>query len=339
MLLDIFAGDAFSCMELTNAINRIPYKPGKIARMNLFDNRGITTTVAVVEEKDGVLSLIPTAARGGIPAVAANEDRHARNFTVPHLPLNATVRADEVQNVRAFGKETELEAVAGVVNDKIASMRQSHETTLEYHRLGAIKGNVVDADGVTVIYNMFTEFGCTQPAPVVGGFAEFDFTAATPPVADTCRGIIRMIEANLGNAPYDHIHCFCDATFYDGLTGQAAVLASYGLWNQGNIAAMAGDRRDGFPYGGIVFEEYTGVVGAIPMIEAGAAYFFPVGSPGLFTTINAPADYIETVNTKGKPFYAKQQLMDFDRGVMISTQSNPLCLCTRPMALIRARFV
>ena len=52
-------------------------------------------------------------------------------------------------------------------------------------------------------------------------------------------------------------------------------------------------------------------------------------------TIYAPADYIETVNTVGLPFYAKQQLMDFDKGVEIETQSNPLCINTRPRTVIR----
>lgn len=337
MLLDIFAGDAFSCMSLTKAINRMPFKPSRIGAMGLFETKGITTNVAVVEEKDNVLSLLPTVPWTGIPTLAANGDRHAINFNVPHIPLDDTVRAADVVNVRAFGSETELETIAQRVNDKIASMRQSHELTLEYHRLGAIKGNVLDSDGVTVVHNMFTEFGCTQLAPVLGGFAEFDFTAATPSVKTTCMGIVRAIEQQLGNAPYDHIHCFCDATFFDGLTNEAGVQAAYALWQQG--AALRDDMRKGFTYGGITFEEYPGTVGAVQLVEAGAAYCFPVGCQDLFTTTFAPADYVETVGTMGLPMYARQELMPMGRGVNISTQSNPLCLCTRPMSLVRARFV
>jgi len=343
MLLDVFSGSAFSCLSLTDAINRIPYKPSKIGAMGLFQSRGVTTTSVMVEERDNVLSLLPTKARGGIPSVAAAEKRNAINFVIPHIPLDATVRADEVQSVRAFGSQDELQGVAQVVNDKIASMRQSHEVTLEYHRLGAIKGLVLDADGVTPVHNLFTEFGCTQLAPVVGGFAEFDFTAATPPVKTTCMGIVRAIEAQLGGTPYDHIHCFCDATFFEGLTNEAGVIAAYAVqtnWAvQANAAMLISDVRRGFYFGGIVFEEYPGAIDTTPFIEAGAAYFFPVGAPGLFTTTFAPADYIETVNTVGLPYYAKQQVMDFDKGIMLSTQSNPLCLCTMPMTLVRGRFV
>lgn len=337
MLLDVFAGDAFSSVSLTDAINKVPYKPSRIGAMGLFSQRGITTTIAVVEEKDGVLSLLPTAARGAPPTVAARGDRRARNFAVPHIPLDAAVMADEVQGVRAFGSESEMQGVAQVVNDKIAEMRQSHEVTLEYHRLGAIKGLILDSDGTTVVYNLFTEFGKTPPAPIVGGFGEFDFTAASPAVKASCLDIVRYIEGVIGGLAYDHIHCFCDSTFFDALVGEAAVIASYDRWNQG--AFLRDDMRRGFQYGGIYFEEYRGSIGTLPFIEAGAAYFFPVGAPGLFTTTYAPADYIETVNTVGQPYYAKQQAMAFDKGIMINTQSNPLCLCTRPEVLVKARFV
>ena len=339
MLLDVFNGSAFNVIALTDAINRIPYKPSRIGSMGLFDSRGVTTTSVMVEEVDKVLSLITTKARGGIPSAAAAEVRTARNFVIPHIPLDATVRADEVQSVRAFGSQTELQGVAQVVNDKIAAMRQSHEVTLEYHRLGAIKGLVLDADGVTPVHNLFTEFNCTQLAPVVGGFAEFDFTGATPTVRNSCIAIIRAIEGQLGGTPYDHIHCLCDSTFFDGLTNEAGVLAAYDRWQAGAMLRDVSAMRSGFPYGGIIFEEYRGSVGTIPFIEAGAAYFFPVGAPGLFTTTFAPADYIETVNTVGLPYYAKQSVMQFDKGIVINTQSNPLCLCTRPMTLVRARFV
>ena len=96
----------------------------------------------------------------------------------------------------------------------------------------------------------------------------------------------------------------------------------------------------------IVFEEYRAGVGGkldgvefIPMhsnatVDDGHAFFFPMGCPGLFIQRNAPADYIESVNTVGLPFYAKQERMVMDKGILIETQQNPLCLCTRPMTLV-----
>jgi len=65
------------------------------------------------------------------------------------------------------------------------------------------------------------------------------------------------------------------------------------------------------------------------------AYLFPMGSPGLFVTYFAPADYVETVNTIGLPRYAKQEAMKMDKGIDIETQTNPLCLCTRPRTVVK----
>ncbi|MGL4505183.1 MAG: major capsid protein, partial [Aeromonas sobria] len=46
-----------------------------------------------------------------------------------------------------------------------------------------------------------------------------------------------------------------------------------------------------------------------------------------------PANYNETINTKGLPFYAKGEVMRFDKGIDLEGQSNPLNVCTSPLAV------
>ena len=58
------------------------------------------------------------------------------------------------------------------------------------------------------------------------------------------------------------------------------------------------------------------------MVETNKAYFYPTGVPNLFTTVFAPADYVETVNTMGLPRYVKQYTMQNDKGVHMDTQMN-----------------
>ncbi|MFK0569865.1 major capsid protein [Endozoicomonas sp.] len=55
----------------------------------------------------------------------------------------------------------------------------------------------------------------------------------------------------------------------------------------------------------------------------------------IFKTWFAPADFVETVNTIGLPRYAKQKVMDFEKGVIIHTQSNPLPINLKPRAVIK----
>ena len=35
------------------------------------------------------------------------------------------------------------------------------------------------------------------------------------------------------------------------------------------------------------------------------------------------------------PFYAKPEIMDYDKGVAVEMQSNPLTFCTRPRAIVK----
>jgi hypothetical protein len=98
---------------------------------------------------------------------------------------------------------------------------------------------------------------------------------------------------------------------------------------------LRNDPRSGFYFGGVYWEEYRGSVGGVDFIASGEAYLVPEGVPDMFVTHYAPADYMETVNTIGLPYYAKQEMMRLNKGVEIEAQSNPLCLNTRPRAVIK----
>jgi len=327
-MLDVFTSDAFSMVSLTEAIAKLPYVPSYLGKKGLFAQKGITTTTAVLDEKDGVVSLIPTAARGSRPNAAARSDRNARSFVIPHIPLNEAVMADDVQNIRAFGSETTMQTVAGLVNERLGDMKQSFEATWEYHRVGAISGVILDADGTTEIYDLFDEFGLTEHE------VEFDFSDATTDVKQLCTDVIRLIQDALGAAPYTGIEALCGDDFFDALTSHAKVVEAYERWQTGEFLRTQ-QNETGFPFGGVYWRNYRGSVGSVSYIDADTARFFPLGVPKLFAQYNAPANFVETVNTIGRPIYVKQRRMDFDTGVELHAQSNPLFMCTRPQCLIK----
>lgn len=327
-MLDVFKSDAFSLFELTVAINKLPYVPGRIGDLGLFQERGVTSTSVMVEEQKGKLVLVPTAARGTMPNVKSHRSREARVFKVPHCPLNEAVMADEVQGIRAFGTEDTTETVTQIVNDKLELMRQSHELTFEWHRVGAIKGVVLDADGTTEIYDLFDEFGLTQTE------INIDLNDATTDVKKKAIDAKRAMENALGATPFNYMHVFCGDTFFDKLVSHARVEAAYERFQDGSF--LRADHREGFEYPtGCVWENYRGQVGAQKFFDDEEAYCIPVGAPDLFYHWSAPAPFIETVNTVGQMIYAKQEVMKFDVGVELHTQSNPLVICTRPKCLIK----
>ena len=333
--LDIFSGSAFSMVALTDAINQMPFVPGRIGQLGLFREQGVSTTSVMIEEREGNLTLVETTSRGA-PAVqhVANK-RKARSLSVPHVALEDTILADEVQNVRAFGSENMLEGVQNVVNQRLSEMASKIDATLEHLRIGAIKGLILDADGSAVIYDLFTEFGVTAYTEV-----DFDLDNASPApgaVKKKCHDIRRKIEDELGVVPYDHIHAMCGPDFFDDLITHPEVEKAYERWLDGAFLRQ-GQARGSFEYAGILFEEYRGKVGAVDFTDAAKAYFFPVGVPGLFRQYNAPADFVETANTIGLPRYAKQAVdQQFARWVMLHVQSNPLPICTRPRVLMKGK--
>ena len=333
--LDIFSNSAFSVISLTDAINKVPFLPGRIGQLGLFNETGIVTTSVMIEEREGSLNLIETSSRGSPAVQNQHNKRKARSFIVPHVALEDAILADEIQNLRAFGSESQLEGIQQTVQFRLAEMARKHDATLEHLRVGAIKGQILDADGSTVLYDLFTEFGVTPHNEV-----DFDLDNANPQpgaLKKKCHEIRRKVEDELGAQPYDHIHAFCGSAFFDDLIVHPEVKTAYERYMDG-LFLRQGQARGSFEYAGIVFEEYRGKVGTVDYTDTNKAHFFPVGVPGLFRQYNAPADFVETVNTLGLPRYAKQAVdQEFGRWVKLHTQSNPLPICTRPKVLIKGK--
>lgn len=333
MSLDVFKADAFSMRSLTAAINNMPYVPRRIGELGIFRNFGIPTTTAQIEIKDNVLYLVPAKPRNAPGTQNRDTVRKMVPINCVHLPVEDQLTADEVQNIREFGSENALQSVQSKVNEKLMTIRQSFEATLEHHRVGAVKGIVLDADGTTVLYNLFDIFGVTAQTLV-----QFDFLDPAPAsgaVRKKCSAIIRTIEDALGAIPYQYVHGFVGSQFMDDLTSLPETLTAYDRWNQGEQLRAQVARRTFF-YAGILFEEYRGSVGGVDYFGADEARFFPVGAPGLFDCAYGPPNWMGQVNLPGVPFYAKTTVDPKDRWVDIDAQSNPVHYCTRPRTLIQA---
>ncbi len=332
--LDVFNSDPFSFTSLTDAVNKRPYVPGRIGQLALFESRGIPTLTLYVEEKSGVISLVQTSPRGAPGAPAPAVLRTARAFRVPHLQRNDSVVADSVQGVRAFGSETELQTVQNLVNEKLAMMQDDILVTHEYHRIGAIQGLILDADGST-LFNLFTEFGVAQQTQ------DFAFTTATTDVRSVIVTAKRLSEDHLGGAVIRGWRGFCGRNWFDALVGHATVKDAF--TSQQGLHLGQDLRVVGFTWGGVTFEEYRGAVAplaggaAVKFVDDDQAWLVPDVAPSIFVTRYAPADYEETVNTLGLPFYAKQapDPSGFNKFRALEVQSNPISLCLRPRAVIK----
>ena len=329
-MINAFEGSVFNMMSLTDSINKLPTIPGRLGSMGLFRGTGIRTLIVMVEERHGTLMLIPPAARGTRPNVMGGKGKEARPFALAHHPLDATVEADDVQGLRAFGSETATAQLATIVNDKMTDMRSSHEATWEMYRTGAIQGLITDANGDTV-YDLFDVFDLTQTS------IDFDFSDADLELKLLARQVRRAISDALGATPFRGVHAMCGRDFYESFITSDEVKTSYERWNSNSFARDT--QLSPFEWGDITWEEYQGAVGDKKFVADDVANFFPTGVTNLFREYYGPANFIETVNTLGKPLYAKREAKPMDMGWDLHTQSNYLCLCTRPAALILGELV
>lgn len=331
-ILDVFNSDAFAVVPLTDTINKIKFVPSRIRQMGLFDEQGIATTTAGIEEQSGALSLISPTPRGGPGVTLDKERRKLRSILIPHFEINDAIMAEEVQGVRQWGTESQTQTVQGRVAERMARHSQDLEYTHEYSRIGAIKGTVTYADATTL--NLFTLFDVSAQTEV-----DFDLDNASPASGALrlkAASVVRTITTALDGQMIGGVHAFCGDTFYDNLIAHPEVRDTYLGWAQAE-ELRTGYAYGAFPFGGIMWENYRGAVGGTAFVHTDKAHIFPVGVPGLFKTFYAPADYVETVNTIGQRLYAKQYRMLNDKGIHFDTQSNALHICMRPNALVPAR--
>lgn len=328
-IFDIFNTDPFKMVSLTQSINKLPFVPSYIGSSGMFEEQGIRTTTAAIEERFGTLQLLPTQQRGAPATTGIRPRRKMRALTIPHIPHNDAILADDLQGLRQFGTPNVLMTVVQAVNDKLAQMRQNHEVTHEHLRVGAVNGLLLDADGSTPIYNLFNEFEVAET------LVAMNLSTTTTMVRSYCTAIYRAMEVLLGATPFTGITAICGNNFFDALVDHTNVRNTYLNWVAAEGLRQSNSIRQGFFFGDILWVNYRGFVGSVNFFPTDQCRFIPTGSPGLFRTYFAPADMIEAVNTIGLPIYAKQERMEFDKGVKLHTQSNPLPICTRPAAMMR----
>jgi hypothetical protein len=318
----VFA-DLFTAQSLTAAINDLQVVPTLLQAV--FEEAGVTTTEVAIERRADALSLVPAVPRGAPGKPYAMAKRDGLTFTTAHLPQRATIHADSLQNVRAFGSD-QLYTVEQRRNELLGVMRADLDTTLEHLRIGALMGQVLNSNG-SVMYDLLAEFGVSQQTHAMA------LATTTTKLRTKFVEARRKAEAALGNLRPKAWLCLAGAQFFDAVADHPSTEAF--LANQPAAAELRADNRGGFEIGGVVVSEYSFGTAGTPWINTAEAYLVPVGAPGLMIGRFAPADYVSTINTIGLPYYSSSEDLPHGKGISLEAQSNPVFLCTRPRAVIK----
>lgn len=341
-MLDIFNNNAFTVSSMAAAMREIKYVPGFISSLGLFRTTAIDTLdVAIEKDADQQIFIVGSSPRGGVGQTFGKGRRTMRKLPVPHFQVDDAIYADEVQGVRAFGEAMAVETLQGRIARRGAEVSQSFALTEEKHRLGVVtEGKLYDRDG-SVLFDYYAEMGESAPTEIA-----FDLSNATPgrgAFRTVAGSVVRAMSQALDGIPYSGILAICGDAFWDAMiihkeveqtylnTQQAAALRQGTI----NMDSIATGTYGQFSLFDITWVNYRG--GQNVGINTDKVYFVPLGTPDLFRTVYAPADYIETVNRPGQRLYAKQWRMPNDKGVNFEYQSNVLHYCVRPRCILRGR--
>lgn len=336
--MDVFRQDAFSALTLTSTVERIPYAPTYLGDLNVFVPNPIRTTALAVEERDGVLTVIGASQRGApVSNERTTERRKIRYFEVPRITQGDTIHAHELQNIRAFGEETEFMQVQTEVARRLAGptgLVANVNYTWENMRLGAVQGKLLDADG-SVLYNWFDEFQFAEPTTFF-----FDLASnAANTLRPICNKIVRtMARASKGAlVANSKIHALCGDDFWDKFVNHPDVIRTYLNYQDARDirGGTDGAAFSSFEFAGITWTNYRGSDdNSTIKIPDAEVKFFPVNAPGVFEVAQSPAESFDFINTPGKPLYVIP-IIDRDRNMWWRQEvySYPLFICKRPEVL------
>ena len=338
-VLDFFSGDGYSIASMTDAISHVDYVPRMLGNMGLFGTEGVPSRTIIVEEDNGALRLVQTSQFGGPGRTRSNDKRKVRSFVIPHISLVDNITAEEIQNVRAYAQGRTPQQALLMVNQlrdrKLAALKRDIEATLEFHRIGALKGLILDADGST-IYDLFAEFEVTQQTQ------DMLLNTTSTEVIVKITEAMRKAQNALKGDEVQSWFALCGDSFFDKLTSHTNVKAFYTNWQAAQSYSQEQKAYRAFPFGNVMWINYRGAVtgsdgNTKTYVATDRAYLVPQGSQSVFVGKYGPSDFIERVNQipdpNGLPIEVRSEIKDGKR-VEIEAQSNPLMLCAKPAAVV-----
>lgn len=339
-ILDIFSGDAFSSVTLSDAVQRNPYLPQGLGAMNLFKPNPIRTTSVAIESRQGALTLVGFSERGAPGQERTTEQRKMFTFKVPRLMHEDTITVAELQNIRAFGTTDIPMQVEAEVARRLSGetgLLASLEYSKEAMRLAAIGGLCIDPKTGSVLFDFNAEFGITQNTQIAFDFAN----APLGHIRQTCNQITRAMARKAQGAflPTTEVIALCSPEFFDALVTSPEVRQTYLNWSAAaDLRGNTGGAFSKFSFAGVSFIDYRGSDNlADIVIPAGTCRIFP-DAAGLYQHVMAPGESADFLNEPGRDVYVLP-IIDTQRRTFFKMEaySYPLMLPVRPEVLFSAR--
>jgi hypothetical protein len=339
MNIEAIVNERFTAVQLSQAIEKRQNEYGMLNGMGLFGEVGIVDRHVKIETKDSSLQIIATSPIGTpAPADDSPDNRNVRLLPTFRHAKKYTLLAEELQGVRRFGSDDEMESFDTKVLEKLDLIQREQRQTKEFLRWGALKGNVYDADGTTVLYNSYTAMGESQKT------VEWDLNETTgDPIQDGTNELLDYFEDEALGEMITGAVVLCSPGYHDKLMKNTAFRDAYKYFS-GQPNPHRDTLRRPFEFkdliyvrhrGKCTFKKSDGTLVTHQFIPDNEAIAVPLGTAETFRTFFSPGEFIEAVNTIGQEIYVKPKLMDLDMGLELHAFSYPLNIVTKPRLVVK----
>lgn len=332
----------YTATDLTEQINRIPNNYGLIRALELFSSEGTVSTIVEVRIEDGVLRVLPAKERGAPGTPAGRETGKSIFFQVPHFPHMDLITPKDIQDFLVLlARSRTPKSYDDELARRLLNIRANHSITLEYVRMGALKGVILDGDG-TELYDLYDAFDITKKT------VDFVLGTAGTDVIAKCEEVNDHIISNLKGEVSDGVDVMVSGGFFNKLV-QHEKVEKYFLQSNSSqeLIRLERDRLGGnwgrvFEFQNLRFREnkttfpvkQAGTLTNVPAIEAGKGHAYPTGTQQTFKTWFAPPDTVAGANEPGEEIFVSSEVLKHGKGVELWSESNPLAICNRPEVLV-----
>jgi hypothetical protein len=324
--MDIYT-DFFSRAELMRVLALMPYTPGQLGSLGVFQSVPLSGTVFGVEEQPKNGGRVLTAMPRGAPRQTMGQDkRKVHTFAVTdQYGDQGAVWADEALNARGAGTTGAKEVVEQRRGEQMARMRLTVDLTHEVLRM------------TKLLSPASTEFGAAAAGVAIA--VQTDATKTRKEIFDKIRV---PINAALDGTTYTGIIALCSDGYWSEMMGNKEFRETYVNW-EAATALRAGIGAGGqsvtppMPYGDVLWQWYRGTSACkIPDNEARA---IPLGVPDMAWQCFAPNTTVESVGSGalGQPYYVGSKPITDSQGTLgweMSIQSHVRMVWGRPGAVI-----
>lgn len=298
-IIDLFSQQPFTNIEITNAVEQI------IPRPQLLSTLGVDLFTPVPSRRSEIAAykygrdarLIGTSPIGAPPERLEKVGGKLRRFGTRRLSKATTLYANELQGILQLPLYQAVQSAQAEIATRAAQIRDDLELTFEYHRLGAVLGLQLDADGETVLDDWYDNWGITRPAPYNMELGVLD---QDPRI--NCRRVInRSKDASLGAWVENttRLHALCGEEYFESLISHPMIRQSY--LNYSAAADLRNEIPNSFFFGGIVWHDYRSALDPRFGIASNQARTFPVGATSCFQWVKGPAEeFFAYVNQPGQ---------------------------------------